>query len=90
LLTLKDIETGRRVVVKSVHGRSSFRQRITEMGFVRGKEINVLKNAPFHDPIEYQIMGYNISLRRSEAALIEVVPVELCLLIKKSPRILSR
>lgn len=76
LLTLNNIETGKRVVVKSVHGRSSFRQRITEMGFVRGKEITVLKNAPFRDPIEYQILGYNISLRRSEAALIEVVPVE--------------
>jgi ferrous iron transport protein B len=73
MLTLCDIETGKSVIVKGVNGRSSFRRRISEMGFVRGKEIVVLKNAPFHDPIEYQIMGYNISLRRSEAALIEVV-----------------
>jgi len=73
LLTLRDIEAGKSVIIKSVNGRSSFRRRISEMGFVRGKEVLVLKNAPFHDPIEYQILGYNISLRRSEAALIEVV-----------------
>jgi ferrous iron transport protein B len=76
LLTLRDIETGNSVVVKGIHGRSSFRRRISEMGFVRGKPVLVLKNAPFRDPIEYQIMGYNISLRRSEAALIEVMPPE--------------
>lgn len=76
MLTLRDIETGNSVVVKNIHGRSSFRRRISEMGFVRGKAVFVLKNAPFRDPIEYQIMGYNISLRRSEAALIEVMPAE--------------
>lgn len=73
MLTLRDIEAGNSVIIKSVNGRSSFRRRISEMGFVRGKEVLVLKNAPFRDPIEYQIMGYNISLRRSEAALIEVI-----------------
>lgn len=73
LLTLRDIETGKMVVVKAVHGRSSFRQRISEMGFIKGREVFVMKNAPFRDPIEYRIMGYNISLRRSEAALIEVM-----------------
>lgn len=76
LLTLRDIEAGNSVVIKKVNGRSSFRRRISEMGFVRGKEVLVLKNAPFRDPIEYQILGYNISLRRSEAALIEVVTLE--------------
>lgn len=62
------------MVVKRVNGRSAFKRRITEMGFVNGKEVFVKKNAPLKDPIEYQIMGYNISLRRSEAALIEVLP----------------
>ncbi|MGF7139048.1 ferrous iron transport protein B [Roseimarinus sediminis] len=76
LYTLRDIEAGKSVIVKKVNGRSSFRRRISEMGFVRGKVIHVLKNAPFRDPIEYEIMGYHISLRRSEAALIEVVPAE--------------
>lgn len=73
MLTLRDIDTGKMVVVKAVHGRSSFRQRISEMGFIKGREVFVMKNAPFRDPIEYRIMGYNISLRRSEAALIEVM-----------------
>lgn len=76
MLTLKDIEAGKCVVVKNINGRSSFRRRLTEMGFVRGKRVYVLKNAPFKDPIEYEIMGYHISLRRSEAALIEVVSLE--------------
>nr|HPR33824.1 ferrous iron transport protein B [Prolixibacteraceae bacterium] len=76
MITLDTIKTGEKVIVKCVLGRSSFKRRITEMGFVRGKEIFVKKNAPFKDPIEYQIMGYNISLRRSEAALIEVEPVD--------------
>lgn len=75
-MLLSNIEAGKRVVIKQVNGRSSFRRRISEMGFVRGKEVFVMKNAPFRDPIEYQIMGYNISLRRSEAALIEVVEPE--------------
>lgn len=70
---LNEIETGKSVLIKRVTGRASFRRRISEMGFVRGKEVEVLKNAPFRDPIEYKIMGYNVSLRRSEAALIEVV-----------------
>lgn len=70
---LCDIETGEKVIVLHVKGRSSFKRRISEMGFVRGKEVVVVKNAPFRDPIEYKIMGYNVSLRRSEAALIEVL-----------------
>ncbi|MBN2806606.1 MAG: ferrous iron transport protein B [Prolixibacteraceae bacterium] len=75
-MLLSETEAGKRVIIKRVNGRSSFRRRISEMGFVTGKEVLVLKNAPFRDPIEYQIMGYNISLRRSEAALIEVVEKE--------------
>lgn len=73
MLTLRDIENGKTVVIKRVYGRSNFRRRISEMGFVKGKKVTVLKNAPFRDPIEYEIMGYFISLRRSEAALIEVM-----------------
>lgn len=73
---LCDIKTGERIVVRHVKGRSSFKRRISEMGFVRGKEVLVVKNAPLHDPIEYKIMGYNVSLRRSEAALIEVLSLD--------------
>ena len=47
-----------------------------EMGFVRGRRINVVLDAPLKDPIKYSIMGYEVSLRRAEAALIEVVPLE--------------
>lgn len=54
-------------------GHGSFRKRITEMGFVKGKEVRVVKNTPFKGPIEFKIMDYNITLRRSEANLIEVM-----------------
>lgn len=54
-------------------GRGAFRKRIIEMGFIRGKEVLVIQNAPLKDPIHYQVMGYDVSLRRSDAALIEVV-----------------
>ena len=57
-------------------GHGSFRKRITEMGFVKGKEVKVIKNTPFKGPIEFKILDYNITLRRSEANLIEVVSLE--------------
>ncbi|MDR1553796.1 MAG: ferrous iron transport protein B [Prevotellaceae bacterium] len=53
----------------------AFCKRITEMGFVRGQEVEVVLNAPFKDPVKYKIMGYEVSLRRSEAAMIEVVRI---------------
>jgi ferrous iron transport protein B len=70
LSELKDGQTG---IITKIKGRGKFRKRITEMGFVKGKEIAVVKNAPLKDPIEYELMGYSISLRRAEASLIEVV-----------------
>jgi ferrous iron transport protein B len=72
-MELSDLQTGDQAVISKVKGRGAFRKRITEMGFVRGKLVTVIKNAPLKDPIEYQIMDYEISLRRSEASLIEVV-----------------
>ena len=54
-------------------GRGAFRKRINEMGFIRGKEVEVVKNAPLKDPIQYRILGYDVSLRRSDAQLIDVV-----------------
>jgi ferrous iron transport protein B len=56
-------------------GRGGFRKRIIEMGFIRGKEVEVIQNAPLKDPIHYKVMGYDVSLRRSEAALIEVISI---------------
>lgn len=58
-----------------VHGHGSFRNRIVEMGFVKGEKVRVVKNAPLRDPIEYELMDGHISLRRSEARLIEVVGI---------------
>lgn len=71
-LRLSEIDTGESVFITAVKGKGAFRQRIGEMGFVRGKKVTVVKNAPLNDPIEFSIMGYNISLRRNEASLIEV------------------
>jgi len=72
-MTLAELSNGKKGIIIKVRGRGAFRKRIMEMGFIRGKEIEVIKNAPLRDPIEYKIMGYNISLRRSEAAMIDVL-----------------
>jgi len=73
---LSEVEENNRVVITKVLGHGSFRRRISEMGFIAGKEVAVIKNAPLYDPVEYQLLGYNISLRRAEAALIEVITME--------------
>ncbi len=72
-LSLADIGTGESCYIVKVHGYGSFRNRVLEMGFVSGEEVRVVKNAPFHDPVEYIVMNTHVSLRRSEAAMIEVV-----------------
>lgn len=54
-------------------GRGAFRKRIIEMGFIKGKEVLVIQNAPLKDPIHYRVMGYDVSLRRKDANMIEVV-----------------
>lgn len=69
---LSDIEAGKSVYIEQVKGGGPFRQRMEEMGFVKGQKITVVKNAPLNDPVEFSIMGYNISLRRNEAAQIWV------------------
>ena len=73
LSQLQNSETG---VITKVMGRGAFRKRITEMGFVKGQKVTVVKNAPLRDPVEYKIMDYEVSLRRSEASLIEVITEE--------------
>lgn len=69
---LNELEPGQKCTILKVKGRGAFRKRITEMGFVVGKEVTVVKKAPLQDPIEYNILGYNVTLRASEASLIEV------------------
>ncbi len=71
-MNLAELKTGEKGIITKVRGRGAFRKRIIEMGFVVGKQVIVVKNAPLKDPVEYNIMGYEVSLRRSEAALIEV------------------
>lgn len=73
LMKLSELRTGERGVVVKVYGHGSFRKRIIEMGFVKGNSVKVILNAPLKDPIEYEIIGYKISLRREEAEKIEVI-----------------
>ena len=75
-MILSDLKTGEKAVIVRVHGHGSFRKRLIEMGFIKGKEVRVILNAPLKDPIEYEIIGYKVSLRREEARLIEVVTEE--------------
>jgi len=72
MTTLYDLNAGEEGIILKIKGRGQFRQRLSEMGFVVGKKVSVIKKAPLRDPIEYKIMGYHISLRNSEAQLIEV------------------
>ncbi|MCK5765801.1 MAG: ferrous iron transport protein B [Bacteroidales bacterium] len=73
MTSLRDLGIGETGIITKVRGRGAFRKRITEMGFIKGKEVTVIRSAPLKDPIDYKVMGYEISLRRSEAELIEVV-----------------
>jgi ferrous iron transport protein B len=73
VISLYDLTEGEKGFILKIKGRGQFRQRIMEMGFVVGKEVYVVKKAPLKDPVEYKIMGYRVSLRNSEARLIEVV-----------------
>lgn len=75
-MRLSDLQTGEKGVIIKVMGHGGFRRRIIEMGFIKGKTVEVLLNAPLKDPIKYKIMGYEISLRRQEAAMIEVMSEE--------------
>ena len=79
-MTLADLKDGEKALISKVRGRGAFRRRIIEMGFVVGKEVTVIRNAPLRDPVEYSILGYHVSIRRSEASLIEVIKAD-----KKAP-----
>ena len=72
-MKLSELKTGERGVIVKVYGHGSFRKRIIEMGFVKGNKVKVILNAPLRDPIEYEVIGYKISLRREEASNIEVI-----------------
>lgn len=75
-MKLSDLKTGETGVIVKVLGHGGFRKRIIEMGFIQGKQVEVLLNAPLRDPVKYKIMGYEVSLRHSEADQIEVISAE--------------
>jgi ferrous iron transport protein B len=70
---LSELNTGEKGIIVKLRGRGSFRKRIMDMGFIKGQQVEVILNAPLKDPIKYQVMDYEVSLRRSEADLIDVV-----------------
>ena len=72
-MILSDLQINNEAVIVKIRGRGAFRKRITEMGFVKGKTVKTIKKAPLQDPVEYEILGYQVSLRNSEASLIEVI-----------------
>lgn len=76
MLNLSELTNGQEGVIVKVKGNGAFRRRILEMGFIKGKKVTVIKNAPLKDPIEYSVLDYQVSLRRSEAMLIDVVTID--------------
>lgn len=72
-MRLSELRAGEKGVIVKVLGHGGFRKRIVEMGFIKGKTVEVILNAPLKDPIKYRLLGYEISLRRQEADMIEVV-----------------
>ena len=75
-MRLSELKTGEKGVIVKVMGHGGFRKRIVEMGFIKGKTVEVILNAPLKDPIKYKLLGYEISLRRQEAEMIEIVSEE--------------
>jgi ferrous iron transport protein A len=71
-LRLNQVRVGRTVRVVRVHGEGALRQRILDMGLTKSAEVKVLKMAPFGDPIEMTVRGFELSLRKAEAACVEV------------------
>lgn len=75
-MKLSSLQTSEVGIIVKVSGHGGFRKRIIEMGFIEGKQVEVLLNAPLRDPVKYKIMGYEVSLRHSEADQIEVVRLD--------------
>jgi Fe2+ transport system protein FeoA len=72
-MVLTNLPKGHDARVKSVAGDSAITRRLLEMGVVPGADVSVVKTAPFGDPIEVRVRGYNLAMRRNEAETIEVV-----------------
>lgn len=72
-MTLKDIKVGSKCIVKKIHGEGALKRRIMDMGITKGVEIYVRKVAPLGDPIEIKVRGYELSIRKNDAELIEII-----------------
>ena len=70
--TLKEAKVGETLTVKKLHGEGAVKRRIMDMGLTKGVEVYVRKVAPLGDPIELTVRGYELSLRKADAAIIEV------------------
>ena len=70
--TLKDVKVGKSARVVKLHGEGALKRRIMDMGITKGVEITVRKVAPLGDPMELRVRGYELSLRKSDAEMIEV------------------
>lgn len=72
MMTLKDVKVGETIVVNKLHGEGAIKRRIMDMGLTKGTEVYIRKVAPLGDPIELTIRGYELSIRKSDAKMIEV------------------
>lgn len=75
-MRLSDLKPGEKAIIIKILGHGAYRKRVMEMGFVKGREVTMVLNAPLHDPIKYKLMDYEVSLRKAEAHLIEIVPLK--------------
>ena len=76
VVRLSGLRSGQKGIVVCVDGPSEIRRRLLDMGLVRGTEVRAVREAPLADPLEYEVKGYNLSLRREEAACVLVKLVE--------------
>lgn len=70
--TLKDVKVGETVVIEKLHGEGALKRRVMDMGLTKGTEVYIRKVAPLGDPMELTVRGYELSVRRADAELIEV------------------
>lgn len=70
--TLKDVKIGESAVIVKLHGEGALKRRIMDMGLTRGTQVHVRKVAPLGDPMELTVRGYELSVRKADAELIEV------------------
>lgn len=75
-MTLKELAVGQSAIIKKVGTKGALKQRFVDMGLTKGVKVEVIKIAPLGDPIELEVRGYNLSIRKDDAQLIEVEVVK--------------